>query len=77
MNILDKILEQKKEDVAVAQKKIPEDRLREQAEQRKDRRSLYEALKDVITQYPLIHGEPVPAWIRNGQIAISKAEDKP
>jgi len=34
---------------------------------------LYEALKDIITQYPLIHGEPVPAWIRNGAAALKKA----
>ena len=39
-------------------------------------KDLYEALKDIITQYPHIHpGEP-PAWIRNGAIALTKAEGK-
>lgn len=31
-----------------------------------------EALGDVVTQYPLVHGEPVPAWIRNAQTAIKE-----
>ncbi len=46
MNILEKIVEKKKEEITAAQNDIPEDRLREQAEQRKNRRSFYEALKE-------------------------------
>ena len=36
MNILDKIVERKREEITAAQNKIPEDRLREQAEQRRN-----------------------------------------
>ena len=46
MDILDKIVERKREEITAAQNKIPEDRLREQAEQRNNRRSLYQALKE-------------------------------
>jgi indole-3-glycerol phosphate synthase len=45
MDILDKIVERKREEITAAQNAIPEDRLREQAEQRRNRRSLYQALK--------------------------------
>ena len=37
---------------------------------------LLEALEAIVTHYPLIHGEPVPAWIRNGGLAIAKAKGK-
>jgi indole-3-glycerol phosphate synthase len=46
MDILDKIVERKREEITAAQNDIPEDRLREQAEQRRNRRSLYQALKN-------------------------------
>ena len=45
MNILDKIVERKREEIAAAQKDIPESRLRGQAERRKDRRPFTESLK--------------------------------
>ena len=31
------------------------------------------AIDDVVTQYPLIHPGPVPAWIRNAAYAAAKA----
>ena len=46
MDILDKIVERKREEITAAKKEIPEDRLRGQAEQRRNRRSLYQALKN-------------------------------
>jgi len=46
MDILDKIVERKREEITAAQNEIPECRLREEAEQRRNRRSLYEALKN-------------------------------
>ena len=38
-------------------------------------RVLVEALRDVVTQYPLIHEAPVPAWIRNAEEVLKQAED--
>ena len=46
MDILEKIVERKREEITAAQNEIPEGRLREDAEQRRNRRSLYEALKN-------------------------------
>ena len=46
MDILDKIVERKREEITAAQNNMPEDRLRGQAEQRRNRRSLYQTLKN-------------------------------
>ena len=34
------------------------------------------ALHDVVTQYPLVHGEPVPAWIRNASAVLPQGREK-
>jgi len=39
-----------------------------------------EAARDATSQYPFIHGKPVPAWIRNLDDALSvldSLEDDP
>ena len=46
MDILEKIVNRKREEITAAQNEIPEGRLREQTEQKKNRRSLYQALKE-------------------------------
>ena len=45
MDILEKIVARKREEITAARNEIPENRLRMQAEDEKDRRSFYQALK--------------------------------
>lgn len=50
--------------------------LRDDVNQRNAREAvpdLLDALKDVCSQYPLIHSGEMPGWIRNAQLALDKA----